>query len=195
VDELDAAHRRALARADASVAAAAAQAAEDPSRPIYHLTSPACWINDPNGPVYYDGEYHVFFQHNPFGSEWGRMFWGHAVSGDLVHWEHLPIALAPNPGSYDKDGVFSGCCVVHEGVPTILYTGVSPECQCIATSGPHRAPISRDSATPSAGETADGGTWRWGAASGAKEDACSCTARQTSVNGFTSVFSTGVRPT
>jgi beta-fructofuranosidase len=135
VDELDAAHRSVLARADASVAAAAARAAEDPSRPIYHLTSPAHWINDPNGPVYYDGEYHLFFQHNPFGSEWGRMFWGHAVSLDLVHWEHLPIALAPNPGSYDKDGVFSGCCVVHEGVPTILYTGVSPECQCIATSG------------------------------------------------------------
>lgn len=135
MEELDAAHRRALARADASVAAAAARAAEDPSRPIYHLTSPAYWINDPNGPVYYDGEYHLFFQHNPFGSEWGRMFWGHAVSADLVHWEHLPIALAPNPESYDKDGVFSGCCVVHQGVPTILYTGVSPECQCIATSG------------------------------------------------------------
>jgi beta-fructofuranosidase len=56
------------------------------------------------------------------------------VSENLVYWEHLPIALAPGPGSYDKDGVFSGCCVVHDGVPTILYTGVAPECQCIATS-------------------------------------------------------------
>jgi beta-fructofuranosidase len=134
VDELDAEHRRVLDHANTSVAAAAPRAAADPSRPIYHLTSPACWINDPNGPVYFDGEYHVFFQHNPFGSRWGNMCWGHAVSEDLVHWEHLPIALAPNPGSYDKDGIFSGCCVIHDGVPTLLYTGVSPECQCLATS-------------------------------------------------------------
>jgi beta-fructofuranosidase len=134
VDELNAEHRRALARADASVAAAAPRAAADATRPIYHVTSPACWINDPNGPVHYDGEYHLFFQHNPFGSRWGNMSWGHVVSRDLVHWKHLPIALAPNPGSYDEDGIFSGCCVIHEGVPTILYTGVSPECQCVATS-------------------------------------------------------------
>jgi beta-fructofuranosidase len=134
VDELNAEHRRLLDRANASVAAAAQRAAADPSRPIYHLTSPAYWINDPNGPVYCDGEYHLFFQHNPFGSEWGNICWGHAVSEDLVHWEHLPIALVPNPESYDKDGIFSGCCVIHDGVPTILYTGVSPECQCIATS-------------------------------------------------------------
>jgi beta-fructofuranosidase len=134
VDELNLEHRRALERANASVAAFAERAASDPSRPIYHLTSPAHWINDPNGPVYFDGEYHLFFQHNPFASEWGNMCWGHAVSGDLVRWEHLPIALAPGPGSYDKDGIFSGCCVIHHGVPTILYTGVSPECQCIATS-------------------------------------------------------------
>jgi len=134
VDQINLEHRRALARADASVAADAERAASDPSRPIYHLTSPAHWINDPNGPVYYDGEYHLFFQHNPFGSEWGNMSWGHAVSRDLVRWEHLPIALAPGPGSYDEDGIFSGCCVIHDGVPTILYTGVSPECQCIATS-------------------------------------------------------------
>jgi beta-fructofuranosidase len=134
VDPLNAEHRRVLDRANASVAAAADRAATDPSRPVYHLTSPAHWINDPNGPVHYDGEYHLFYQHNPFASEWGNMSWGHAVSEDLVYWEHLPVALAPVPGSYDKDGVFSGCCVIHEGVPTILYTGVSPECQCIATS-------------------------------------------------------------
>jgi len=134
VDELNAEHRRVLDRANASVAAAADRAATDPRRPIYHVTSPAYWINDPNGPVHCDGEYHLFFQHNPYASEWGNMCWGHAVSEDLVYWEHLPIALAPGPGSYDKDGVFSGCCVIHDGVATILYTGVSPECQCIATS-------------------------------------------------------------
>jgi beta-fructofuranosidase len=134
VDQLNLEHRRALERANASVAAAAPRAASDPSRPIYHLASPAFWINDPNGPLHFDGEYHLFFQHNPFASEWGNMCWGHAVSRDLVGWEHLPIALAPGPGSYDKDGIFSGCCVIHQGVPAILYTGVSPECQCIATS-------------------------------------------------------------
>jgi beta-fructofuranosidase len=134
VDQLNLEHRRALERAEASVAAVAERAASDPRRPIYHLTSPAHWINDPNGPVYFDGEYHLFFQHNPFASEWGNICWGHAVSEDLVRWEHLPVALAPGPGSYDKDGIFSGCCVIHDGVPTILYTGVSPECQCIATS-------------------------------------------------------------
>jgi beta-fructofuranosidase len=133
VDELNAEHRRILDRADASVAAAAERASADPRRPVYHLASPAYWVNDPNGPVHYDGEYHLFFQHNPYASDWGRMCWGHAVSSDLVYWEHLPIALAPGPGSYDKDGVFSGCCVIQDGVATILYTGVSPECQCIAT--------------------------------------------------------------
>ncbi len=134
MDELNAEHQRILDRTNASVSAAAERAASDPSRPIYHLTSAAYWINDPNGPVHHDGEYHLFFQHNPFASEWGNMCWGHAVSEDLVHWEHLPIALAPGPGSYDAVGVFSGCCVIHDGVATILYTGVSPECQCIATS-------------------------------------------------------------
>ena len=76
----------------------------------------------------------MFFQHNPYGAESANKSWGHAVSQDLVHWEHLPIALTPNPGSYDKDGVYSGCCVVHNGVPTIIYTGVRPEVQCIAVS-------------------------------------------------------------
>lgn len=134
MDDLNAEHRRILARAEASVAAAAPRAAADPTRPIYHVASPAYWINDPNGPVYVNGEYHLFFQHNPFGSDWGNMCWGHVVSRDLVRWAHLPIALAPGPGEYDAGGVFSGCCVVDGGVPTIVYTGVAPECQCVATS-------------------------------------------------------------
>lgn len=127
-------HKELLARANASVARARLKAEKDPLRPIYHLTTAANWINDLNGPIFYKGEYHTFFQHNPYGDKWGNMSWGHAVSKDLVKWKHLPIALTPNPGGYDKDGVFSGCCVVHEGVPTIIYTGVSPEVQCIARS-------------------------------------------------------------
>jgi beta-fructofuranosidase len=81
-------------------------------------------MNDPNGPVFFDGEYHLFYQHNPYGNEWGNMSWGHAVSSDLVRWRHLPMALVSTPESYDQHGVFSGCCVIHNGIPHILYTAV-----------------------------------------------------------------------
>lgn len=106
----------------------------DGQRPRYHFMAPANWMNDPNGLIFYRDEYHVFYQHNPGASVWGNMHWGHAVSKNLLEWEHLPIALAPTPGGYDKDGVFSGCMVVHKDVPTILYTGTQPEVQAIATS-------------------------------------------------------------
>ncbi len=95
----------------------------DPHRPRYHLLPPANWMNDPNGVIHWKGRYHMFYQHNPNGAFWGTMHWGHAVSDDLVHWEHLPIALAPTPDSYDADGCFSGVAVVHEGVPTFIYSG------------------------------------------------------------------------
>jgi hypothetical protein len=67
-----------------------------------------------------------FYQHLPTGCEWDwGLVWGHAISSDLVHWEHLPPALRPTPGKLDADGCFSGCCTVDEaGVPTIMYTGV-----------------------------------------------------------------------
>lgn len=127
-------HAAQLEKANASVAAAIEQAQADPHYPVYHLRPAAYWNNDPNGPIYFDGRYHMFFQHNPYGEQWGNMSWAHVVSEDLVHWEHWPIALTPNPDSYDKGGIFSGCCVIDGGVPTILYTGVSPEVQCLATS-------------------------------------------------------------
>ncbi|XZE22294.1 glycoside hydrolase family 32 protein [Pirellulaceae bacterium SH449] len=80
----------------------------EPLRPQFHFSSELNWLNDPNGLVYHDGEYHLFFQFNPAGNEWGHMSWGHAVSKDMVHWEHLPIALP------ETDGVmaFSGSCVI-----------------------------------------------------------------------------------
>jgi fructan beta-fructosidase len=85
-------------------------------RPQFHFTPEENWHNDPNGLVYYKGEYHLFYQYNPFGNEWGYMHWGHAVSKDLVHWEHLPIALRPDEDSRDKVKctAFSGSAIVDE---------------------------------------------------------------------------------
>jgi len=107
--------------------------AADPQRPRYHFLPPANWMNDPNGLMQFEGNYHLFYQHNPKGPFAADMHWGHAESRDLVHWRHLPIALAPTPGGPDKEGCWSGCGVIANGVPTLVYTGVHPEVQCIAT--------------------------------------------------------------
>ncbi len=85
-------------------------------RPQFHFSPEKNWHNDPNGLIYYDGEYHLFYQYNPHGREWGFMHWGHAVSTDLVHWEHLPIAIYPDENSEDKlhCTAYSGTAIVDE---------------------------------------------------------------------------------
>jgi beta-fructofuranosidase len=104
--------------------ATAAEIANDPDRPEYHFLPPHNWINDPNGPIFWKEKYHLFYQMNPHAAVWGDMHWGHAVSTDMVHWRHLPIALAPTPGGPDSEGCFSGSAVVRDEVPTLIYTGV-----------------------------------------------------------------------
>lgn len=99
------------------------------ARPDFHLATRVGWMNDPNGFSYYRGEYHLFYQYHPYDSHWGPMHWGHAVSKDLLHWEYLPAALAPDK-DYDRDGCFSGSAVVlPDGRQMLLYTGVSKETQ------------------------------------------------------------------
>lgn len=85
-------------------------------RPQYHFTPEKNWHNDPNGLVFYKGDYNMFYQYNPNGKEWGYMHWGHTVSTDLIHWKHLPIALYPDENSEDKEKctAFSGSAIVDE---------------------------------------------------------------------------------
>jgi fructan beta-fructosidase len=107
-----------------------AETFHEPYRPQFHFTPAKNWMNDPNGMVYFDGEYHLFYQYNPFGNKWGHMSWGHAVSRDLVHWEHLPVALQEE----NDVMIFSGSAAVDwnntsgfgkDGKPPLIaiYTG------------------------------------------------------------------------
>lgn len=88
-----------------------------------HLRAPGNWINDPNGFIYYKGKYHLFYQCFPFAPEWGTMHWGHAISTDLIHWEHLGIALYPTK-KYDQNGIFSGTAIEVDGKMYLYYTAV-----------------------------------------------------------------------
>lgn len=92
-------------------------------RPTYHFTPEQNWMNDPNGLCYIDGEYHLFFQHNPNADVWGDIHWGHAVSHDLIHWRRLPIALTPSVELGEKH-CYSGSVAIDGGVARAFYTSV-----------------------------------------------------------------------
>src|SRR5947209_12491947 len=111
----------------------------DPHRPHYHFLPPANWMNDPNGLLQWKGQYHLFYQYNPYAPVHAHIHWGHAASSDLVHWTDLPIALTPTPGRADADGCWSGCAIDHHGTLTLLYSGLlysglHPQAVCLATS-------------------------------------------------------------
>jgi sucrose-6-phosphate hydrolase SacC (GH32 family) len=123
------------------VARPADPAFDQPYRPQFHFSPHQHWTNDPNGLVYFEGEYHLFFQYNPFGDEWGHMSWGHAVSRDLIHWDQLPVAIP------EADGVmiFTGSTVIDEhntsgfcknGKPCMvaIYTGFTAEKKGVSPS-------------------------------------------------------------
>lgn len=91
-----------------------------------HLKAPDNWVNDPNGFIYYKGYYHLFYQYFPYGPRWGTMHWGHAVSRDLVSWEHRELALFPTRWE-DRNGCFSGSAIEEDGKLYLTYTGVRYE--------------------------------------------------------------------
>ncbi|WJH35295.1 hypothetical protein N6H14_04345 [Paenibacillus sp. CC-CFT747] len=97
--------------------------AGDRHRPQYHVSPPAHWMNEPHAPVYYNGQYHLFYQHNPKGPFFHYLHWGHWVSPDLVHWRDLPVALTPENNGLNPDGVWSGSAAYDaDGEPALFFT-------------------------------------------------------------------------
>ncbi len=92
-------------------------------RPVYHFSPRIGWLNDPNGFSFYKGQYHLFYQYHPYNTYWGPMYWGHAVSKDMISWDYLPAAMAPDT-SYDGAGCFSGSAItLKDGRQLLIYTG------------------------------------------------------------------------
>lgn len=137
--------------------------ADEQYRPALHFTPERNWMNDPNGLVYDDGTWHLFFQHNPYGTRWGNMSWGHATSTDLVHWEERPVAI---PQTFDESGtaiedIFSGSVVIDEQNTSGFGTADEPPMVAIYTSAytPAHPTHAGTQAQSLAYSTDDGQTW------------------------------------
>ena len=92
-------------------------------KPVFHVTPPTGWMNDPNGFSIYQGKIHLFYQYHPYSDVWGPMHWGHYISEDFVKWKELPVALAPE-ADCDAAGCFSGSAIETEEGQALIYTGV-----------------------------------------------------------------------
>jgi len=100
-----------------------AQYKDDPNRPQYHPIPPGAWMNEPHAPFYYNGKYHLTYQHNPTGPYWHQIHWGHWASDDLVHWYDVPEAIFPANDTVSPDGIWSGSTTFDKnGVPVLVYT-------------------------------------------------------------------------
>jgi len=107
-------------------------------RPQFHFTARTGWLNDPNGLVYYEGEYHLFFQHNPTGNNWDNMHWGHAISDDLIHWRQMPNAIEP-----DRSGtIYSGSAVIDNENTTGFGSTAAPAMTALYTAAGGSSPES-----------------------------------------------------
>lgn len=96
---------------------------KDRHRPQYHVSPPAHWMNEPHAPIYFNGQYHLFYQHNPLGPYFHHIHWGHWVSDDMVHWRDLPVALAPEKDQLAPDGMWSGSATYDaDGLPVLFFT-------------------------------------------------------------------------
>jgi len=135
-------HIKNISRAQDEIASKRASVKGAEMRQRYHFMAEEGWINDPNGLTFFRGKYHYFYQFNPYDSYWGAMHWGHAVSSDLLHWEYLPVALAPSElyDNHERGGCFSGTSIEHDGKLYLFYTGTAKQgdefaqTQCMAYS-------------------------------------------------------------
>ncbi|WP_416147574.1 glycoside hydrolase family 32 protein [Salipaludibacillus sp. HK11] len=115
-------HTKEISKANEALRLNKLQYKETKYKPLYHFSAPSGWINDPNGFIQYKDQYHLFYQHHPYSSDWGPMHWGHATSDDLINWNHESVALAPTE-DYDRDGCFSGSAIEKDGTLYLMYTG------------------------------------------------------------------------
>ena len=131
-------HEEKIQRVEEYVAQHKAEIAQHPWRENYHFQTPVGWMNDPHGLIQFQGKFHLFYQHHPFSGKWGTMHWGHAISKDLIHWEHQPEALAPSEDydGWEGGGIFTGSAIEHQNELILYYTGCAKDrqVQCMASS-------------------------------------------------------------